>query len=245
MNWRFLRPFSSVSCYTAAGASLYFLLKEEKLKIVENSSKSHKNKLSEFDLNWDHRAEYSLVKPLKDSASSGKQKRHSEKLEKYRSKAKRHILLIRHGQYFLNGDPAKRILPVTDKDKVLTQLGREQATITGERLKQLDIKFTETIVSTMTRAKETADIILSQLPEARKLQLKIDSMLEEGAPIGPEPKIGSWKPMEYVSEEVEMKGKFHVCLIRKWMWFCVHVTHARLFSFVNLFLAVLCRRCEN
>ncbi|KAG5680871.1 hypothetical protein PVAND_010352 [Polypedilum vanderplanki] len=189
MSWRYFKPFSSVSYYTITGASLYFLLKDEKFKIVENSNKSETNKFPEFDLNWDHRAETALVKPFKDGSNASKQKSYSEKLEKYRSRAVRHILLIRHGQYFLNG--------TTDKERVLTQLGREQAKMTGNRLKELDIKITEAVVSTMTRAKETANILLNQLPQAKQLELKIDSILEEGAPLGPEPKFGSWRPMEY------------------------------------------------
>jgi serine/threonine-protein phosphatase PGAM5 len=191
MSWQFLKPFYSLTCYTVAGASLYMLAKKEKLHVVENSSKNDK-KFSDFDLNWDYRAETSIVKPLKEDASSKRQKRHSEKLEKEKPKAVRHLLLIRHGQYFL------RLHNATDADRFLTKLGREQAKMTGARLKELDVDISNVVVSTMKRAQETADIILSQLPNGKKLELSIDAMLEEGAPIGPEPKVGGWKPMKHV-----------------------------------------------
>jgi len=54
------------------------------------------------------------------------------------------------------------------------------------------------VKSTMTRAQETGDIILSRL-EPGSLAVKDCSMLEEGAPIPPEPPIGGWKPECYVS----------------------------------------------
>jgi len=49
--------------------------------------------------------------------------------------------------------------------KILTQLGREQAAVTGDRLKALNIKFNRMTVSTMVRAQETASIISEKLPD--------------------------------------------------------------------------------
>lgn len=56
----------------------------------------------------------SLVKPEK-SDDPIKQNEYNEKLKKTRSKASRHIILIRHGQYNLAG--------LTDVERKLTTLG--------------------------------------------------------------------------------------------------------------------------
>lgn len=76
----------------------------------------------------------------------------------------RHIILVRHGQYYEEKDETKRIL---------TPLGREQAALTGKRLaemvKGIDEKFGSCNVkiirvSGMIRAIETAEIIAKNLP---------------------------------------------------------------------------------
>jgi serine/threonine-protein phosphatase PGAM5 len=51
----------------------------------------------------------------------------------------------------------------------------------------------------MTRAQETGKIILSQLEDVDKLKIVNDSLIEEGAPIPPEPKVGHWRPQSNVS----------------------------------------------
>lgn len=93
----------------------------------------------------------------------------------------RHIILIRHGQYV-----------ETEKDdekRVLTELGRKQAELTGKRLKEMldgaskefgpcNIKVVR--VSNMARAKETADIIAKQLPGVE--YAAPDPNLSEGRP---------------------------------------------------------------
>lgn len=56
----------------------------------------------------------SLIKPMK-FISPEKENEYNEKLNKARSKAFRHIILIRHGQYNLLGK--------TDKERTLTPLG--------------------------------------------------------------------------------------------------------------------------
>lgn len=51
-----------------------------------------------------------------------------------RRKLVRNILLIRHGQYvYKEGSP--------DSERVLTELGKEQALLTGKRLASMNIKF--------------------------------------------------------------------------------------------------------
>lgn len=63
------------------------------------------------------RAPDSITKPLKSSDDPQKQNQYNENLAKNKSKAVRHIILIRHGQYDLSGK--------TDKARVLTELGEK------------------------------------------------------------------------------------------------------------------------
>jgi hypothetical protein len=49
----------------------------------------------------------------------------------------------------------------------------------------------------MKRANETAQIILTSLPD---IPVSDCCLLEEGAPIPPEPPVGSWKPEPYVRQ---------------------------------------------
>lgn len=121
---------------------------------------------SKWDTNWDKR---------------GKDKEGGE-MEK--PTATRHLILIRHGQYNLNGK--------TDQERALTQLGRRQAKGTGTRLAQLDMDYTKIVVSTMERARETADIIAKELPSSVPRE-DPDAILVEGEPIKPEPDFG-WRP---------------------------------------------------
>lgn len=97
--------------------------------------------------------------------------------------ATRHLLLIRHGQYNLAGNG--------DAERYLTPLGREQASGTGQRLAQLGLPYTKIIQSSMTRAMETAELISNEIPSVPVE--KPDDILREGAPIRPEPDVGSWK----------------------------------------------------
>lgn len=109
-------------------------------------------------------------------------------MESAKPKATRHLLLIRHGQYNLNGK--------SDVERYLTELGKKQAASTGDRLKSLDISWDLMIRSTMTRAQETGKIISNSL-----MPIKIENcpLLEEGAPIAPEPPVGHWRPEPSVS----------------------------------------------
>ncbi len=99
--------------------------------------------------------------------------------------ATRHLVLIRHGQYNLGGK--------TDEEKYLTELGRDQAAETGRRLAALGVPVTKLVVSSMTRAKETAELIRKSLPPETPCDSP-DDLLREGAPIRPEPDCISWRP---------------------------------------------------
>lgn len=64
--------------------------------------------------------------------------------------------------------------------------------MTGKRLKELNYPITKVVYSTMTRAQETGKIISSHLPE--DVPVENCSLIEEGAPIPPEPPVGHWRP---------------------------------------------------
>lgn len=105
--------------------------------------------------------------------------------------ARRNLILIRHGQYNLDGE--------SDADRYLTQLGQDQAKMTGMRLATLDLPFTHIVRSRMTRAIQTADIISQQLPGIPLLPE--DGILNEGSPILPEPRSSSWRPHLYYERD--------------------------------------------
>ncbi|KAE9551038.1 hypothetical protein FO519_005738 [Halicephalobus sp. NKZ332] len=103
-------------------------------------------------------------------------------IEKVTPTAIRHIILIRHGQYFMTDDLDER---------KLTPLGKEQASLTGKRLAESGIHFKHLTMSTMPRAMETANLILEKMPS---LKSKSDSLLEEGVPYPAEPKYLNRRP---------------------------------------------------
>lgn len=111
-------------------------------------------------------------------------------------KATRHLILIRHGQYHLEHDD--------DADRKLTELGRKQLKLTGDRLKEIscqqNLRYDKIIVSTMTRALESARIVADALPDV-PTELPGDALLREGAPYPPEP------PNWNVKRSKEQTGK--------------------------------------
>ncbi|XP_078277602.1 serine/threonine-protein phosphatase PGAM5, mitochondrial isoform X2 [Rhinoraja longicauda] len=141
-----------------------------------------------WDHNWDKREPISLIKPNHKSKEAPEDL--TAQLENYKVKATRHIFLIRHSQYELSAS--------TDKDRILTALGREQAELTGQRLASLGLNYDILIHSSMTRAKETATIIHKYLPDPEMLSC---DLLREGAPIEPDPPITHWKPEAMYHED--------------------------------------------
>ena len=99
--------------------------------------------------------------------------------------ATRHLFLVRHGQYFTE--------KMLEQDRKLTELGREQLDITGARLRELGSCFDRMVASTMTRAQESASIVHKHFPE---LSVECEPLLEEGAPVKPEPPVENWSPTE-------------------------------------------------
>lgn len=99
--------------------------------------------------------------------------------------ASRHLFLVRHGQYHNNQK--------LEKDRRLTRIGREQLKHTGNRLREIGVTYSKLISSTMKRAQESAEIILNHIGNS-DLPMESDSLLEEGAPIVPEPPLPNWTP---------------------------------------------------
>ena len=133
-----------------------------------------------WDHNWDRRAP---APASADNTDGGKPKKPT---------AVRHLMLIRHGQYDLSHKQ--------DELRVLTELGHQQAAITGKRLKELQTATNKTfnvIHSTMKRAIQTSDDIIKGLDVVP--QIRSCDLLREGSPCRPEPPSSSWKPDNHVS----------------------------------------------
>nr|XP_043881190.1 serine/threonine-protein phosphatase PGAM5, mitochondrial isoform X1 [Solea senegalensis] len=151
-----------------------------------------------WDFNWDKR-DPSVV------ANGKKKEKKSEDLsseqDNSKPKATRNILLIRHSQYNLSGN--------TDKERILTPLGREQAELTGQRLAALGLKYDVLIHSSMSRATETAHIISKHLP-GPGVELVSCDLLREGAPIEPVPPVSHWKPeaVQYHEDGARIEAAF-------------------------------------
>lgn len=156
---------------------------------VHNSWTTNYTPSVKWDHNWDRRDPKSLVKPIQINSENDENK-YNEKYETKKAKAVRHILLIRHGQYHMDGK--------TDAEKVLTELGRKQAEATGKRLAELNLPYSLIVRSTMARALETSKIIEKSLID---VPVEDDSMLMEGAPIPPEPPIGQWRSEKHFFQD--------------------------------------------
>ncbi|XP_062508941.1 serine/threonine-protein phosphatase PGAM5, mitochondrial-like isoform X2 [Corticium candelabrum] len=165
-----------------SGAVWLFLHRRTQAAELENEQSINKM----WDFNWDRRSPENMRKPAKKlETDSGKAVDKPEK-----PTASRHLIFIRHGQYDLK--------PSDDKLRCLTELGRSQATLTGQRLKEFDKPYTRLVVSTLTRARETTNIICGFLPD---VSVETCEMLAEGAPCHPEPPSHNWKPEHYFFQD--------------------------------------------
>lgn len=82
--------------------------------------------------------------------------------------------------------------------------GQEQAKYLGQRLANSGLKFDSIVMSTMTRAEETAKLILKELSVASRSS---DLLLEEGAPFPPEPPSKHWRPKQKVITDLKRNLK--------------------------------------
>eukprot|EP01084_Bolivina_argentea_P244673 409831_1 len=110
-----------------------------------------------WDWNWDNRHKY-FVNNIKSNLDV--------------LNGQRTLILIRHGQYNNTVD--------NENEKILTELGREQSLITGQRLNAMDIKFDKIYCSKLLRAQETAEIIVNQLSHNNINEIVYDKDLNEG-----------------------------------------------------------------
>jgi len=125
-----------------------------------------------WDDNWDG----------KKIKLSGDKEADKDRMRKIRKEGvTRHIILIRHGQY----DETHQ----EDEKRILTEIGRKQADLTGQRIAEMiqgaDEKFGPCNVkimrvSGMARAKETADIIAKHIPNVERAEP--DEIFNEGRP---------------------------------------------------------------
>lgn len=107
------------------------------------------------------------------------------------SRARRHIILIRHGQYNNDGS-------MNDDCHTLTDLGQEQAAWVGRKLDSMGVKFSSITSSGMIRAKQTACTMLQNMTTQEHLRFDVsDPLLNEGCPCIPEPpyrRLDVWNP---------------------------------------------------
>ena len=82
-----------------------------------------------WDFNWDKRQPEAVVKPPPTVPDGQQVEEYHEKIAKATPSAARVLILVRHGQYNLSGSQ--------DSERYLTELGREQADLTGQRLAQV------------------------------------------------------------------------------------------------------------
>ena len=172
------RMWKGAALLTGSGAAIaIFTVTNYKKSKLACSDKA----ITPWDNNWDRRA------PTPDATDSTDGERPKK------PSAKRHLILIRHGQYDLSQPQ--------DKLRVLTELGHQQAAATGKRLNELQTakkkRFNVIVHSTMTRAIQTTEDVIKGLdivPEVNSCD-----MLREGAPCRPEPSSSSWKPENHVS----------------------------------------------
>ena len=151
---------------------------------ASSSKEDGRGSTKPWDFNWDRMGHSKATDP---HAPEG------ESPSVVKPSATRTLILIRHGQYeHMQDDSEKRIL---------TELGREQARLTGERLREMGEKYNMIYYSTMPRATETANIVSKCLPD---VPTRSCDMLREGAPIRPEPPHSTWKPEEYVRVNLVM-----------------------------------------
>ena len=174
------RIWRSAILLAGSGATLAMVA----MSYDDDKRKEDSNKLRAFaqwDNNWDRRA------PPADAGDS------TDSAKPTKATASRHLILVRHGQYDMTHKP--------DELRILTQLGHQQAIVTGKRLKELQATtgngYNALIHSTMKRAIETTNDIMSSLeiiPPVSSCDL-----LREGSPCKPEPSSPIWKPQEHVS----------------------------------------------
>lgn len=162
----------AVAVFSSGSLSALLLSQKDRFRAYASSQGEPHATGSVWDYNWDRR-----------NPESGKEEGEGVPPK---PTATRHLILIRHGQYeHWHSEQEK---------KVLTELGRQQATATGQRLKELETTYSAIHHSTMPRAVETAQLVSQCLPE---VPMHSCDLLREGAPIVPEPPVHHWRPEKH------------------------------------------------
>ncbi|ETN78523.1 hypothetical protein RB195_020349 [Necator americanus] len=196
-----LRNAAKIAACVSGGCALAAKLRDDETfrKVYAFTGGDRKNFDEHFprgtwDDNWDFRSPAFLLNTKKYADASDEEKK--KMAEEVKAKATRNIILIRHGQYHLDGDR-----------KNLTPLGREQAAFLGKRLAESGMKFDSLVMSTMPRATETAEIILEHMPTLKRSTC---SLIEEGPPYPPVPPVDHWKPQysEFFAEGARIESAF-------------------------------------
>ncbi|KAK3927374.1 Serine/threonine-protein phosphatase PGAM5, mitochondrial [Frankliniella fusca] len=186
----------------AVGAGvLYYSNEDTKVLYAAQRTDLQPAPTTKWDWNWDKRDPQYLVRP---SEGGEDDVRFKQELESKKPTATRHLLLIRHGQYNMEGK--------NDRERVLTDIGIQQAKVTGDRLVTLNFPYQSMIRSTMTRAQQTGDYILTRMKPG-SVAIKDDKLLEEGSPYPTEPSNG-WRPEVNVFQsgsriEAAFRNYFH------------------------------------
>lgn len=186
----------------AVGAGVLYYSNDNS-RVLQAAQKFHYDPTptTKWDWNWDRREPAHLVKPSDGGEDDVRFKR---ELEEKKPTATRHLFLIRHGQYNMAGKQ--------DIERVLTEKGIQQAKHTGDRLVTLNFPYDRMIRSTMTRAQQTGDYILTRMVPG-SVAISNDKLLEEGSPYPTEPS-NSWRPEVHVYQsgsriEAAFRNYFH------------------------------------
>lgn len=184
-----MNKFSALAVGSLGGLSLYYFMKpkpipaEEKEKPEKIIPQIYSVPDSSETNNWD--ANWDHRQPNKNP------------------RAIRHIIMVRHGQYNMKDK--------LDEQRTLTEIGRQQSMLTGQRIAELELPVDTVVMSTMKRAQETGDIIISQLPTSKPLKIVNDKLIREGEPIQEVPMNASENyplPHEFFQEGARIEAGF-------------------------------------
>ncbi|CAK8994286.1 unnamed protein product [Durusdinium trenchii] len=121
----------------------------------------------------------------------------------------RHLILVRHGQYDLEGEERGLTdLGRRQSEKLAQRLSAERQLTKKDRYGEVRIQYAGIWVSNVTRAIQTAQILAAHLPDVPLMEP--DVLLSEGKPTQPHPSSSDSARMEagfrkYVHREVDHK----------------------------------------
>lgn len=116
------------------------------------------------------------------------------------------IYFIRHGESQANAD---NVYTGSDQPAPLTEKGRQQAKIAGEKLKSDNVVIDNIISSTLERTRDTAAIIASEIGfDINKIQYDPDLIEYNVGSIGGKPEIGITPQQIFEAEGAEDPYEF-------------------------------------